>query len=288
VVLTPSTVYADAPPSITHAKHPDLKYEFPYYRNLAAASPATFDCTTVNGVSAAECEALVLLSVNIFLNVKIHVVSTFRLFVLYIWLSQKDFRRAALILGLLLTFCVRFAFFSVKIAAVATAEAVGRMYNPASSSVRERHCSGAWSLLFVKFWRMGFRGTARYANNRGRRWRDSAGWLATPDICYWRGVACDRDGISYLDIHSSTIWPTNWDSEADDVGCILASVRHPLGSLAANAACIVATETTLSLISTACMSIREHLGASLNYWSKNLPNYLFLDCNESRRLAASY
>ena len=40
-----------------------------------------------------------------------------------------------------------------------------------------------------------------YQENEGEKWADSRGWLASEDVCYWRGIHCDRTGISKLNLN---------------------------------------------------------------------------------------
>ena len=39
----------------------------------------------------------------------------------------------------------------------------------------------------------------------GDQWADARGWLKTPDACYWRGVFCNKDGVSRLILDSNRL-----------------------------------------------------------------------------------
>lgn len=39
-----------------------------------------------------------------------------------------------------------------------------------------------------------------YNDYGGSEWYDARGWLASPDVCYWTGMNCDRAGLSSLNL----------------------------------------------------------------------------------------
>lgn len=43
---------------------------------------------------------------------------------------------------------------------------------------------------------------AIYEQNGGANWDNKLGWLATEDVCFWRGLSCDRAGLSKLTLNN--------------------------------------------------------------------------------------